>query len=97
MKNSYTIAEKLKITEEYKSSDLSKVSFCKRNGITPTTLRTWIKERESSKVGPKFIEIGLKQECSTEIVISIDRFQVKVDKSTDFDILGNLLRLVKSI
>ena len=97
MKNTYKLEDKLEIIEKYNESDLSKVEFCKKNGITPVTLRTWIKEVQSPKIAPKFIELEIKQEQTSEIEIKFDNFIIKVDKNTDFNILGNLIKLVNSI
>ena len=97
MKSTYKLEEKSEIIEKYNQSDLSKVEFCKKNGITPATLRMWIKEVQRPKIEPKFIELEIKQEETSEIEIKFDKFRIKVDKNTDLNLLGNLLKLVKSI
>ena len=97
MKKVYTEENKQEIIEKYKKSKLSKVEFCKKNEISVVTLRAWLKEYENAEPNPTFIEIGTSHYKKSEIELSIDNISIKIDKNTDFDILRNLLKLVKSI
>ena len=76
---------------------MNKLKFCKENGLTAATLRTWIKEYENTEKSPKFIEVELKQEENSIIELKINGFSVEIDINTDFKVLANLLKLVKSI
>ena len=45
----YTDEEKKKILEEFKKSTEGQKVFCKRKKMSPTTLRTWLKESKETQ------------------------------------------------
>lgn len=94
----YTKNEKTEIIRKYKVSGKSKIDFSKELGISPVTLRTWIREEEKAEEIVQFIEAKVNNEIyENNISIKFKDFIIVFDENTSENLLAKALNVVKNL
>jgi hypothetical protein len=86
--------EKANICPEWASSGLSKVAYCKAQGIAVSSLWSWSKETKKEEAAVKFLPISNNEKVLTYIEIILPneiRFKVATDRPFWVELIKGLI------
>ena len=102
-----TLEEKECLIKEFKNSGHSIKKWCETSGISPSTMSGWINQKTQRKHlnnDIRFIEVpntipeSIAATASiTSIIIKCNSVEIEVTENTDFNLLRNIIKVVKSV
>lgn len=95
---SYTAEERTAMVEGYHSGGLSQKRWCEENGVSQSTLNTWL-HRKGQEPTAHFEQTWAPvavEEVSQEKTLKVQagKFSIAVEKSTDLELLTAVLKVV---
>ena len=94
----YSVHEREALLGEYKASEGSQKEWCKKHGISLSTLGKWLKSSKNQNSGienQNWVQAAIGEETKKKtILLKTGSFCIVVEKETDMELLSLLLQVL---